>query len=254
MAGEIALDRAGLKASDIDLFEINEAFANVALNASRMLGADPERVNVNGGAVALGHPIGASGARIVLTLALELQAARRRSRSCRDLLRRWPGRRDHHRGSGRMSERFPGAHILEVNGICPKIAEDVFIAPGAVIVGDVEIGPGSSVWFNAVLRGDVAPIRVGAGTNIQDLSLLHVDRGNPCIVGNNVTIGHNAIVHGTVLEDDVTIAMGAIVLSRSHVGRGAVIAAGAVVSEGMQVEEGALMAGVPAGHEAHAQS
>ena len=77
----------------------------------------------------------------------------------------------------------PGAHILEFNGIAPTIAEDVFIAPGAVIVGDVEIGAGSSVWFNAVLRGDVAPIRVGSGTNIQDLSLLHVDRGNPCIVG-----------------------------------------------------------------------
>ena len=145
-----------------------------------------------------------------------------------------------------MSERFPGAHILDVNGVSPTIAEDVFIAPGAVIVGDVEIGAGSSVWFNAVLRGDVAPIRIGAGTNIQDLSLLHVDRGNPCIVGNNVTIGHNAIVHGTVIEDDVTIAMGAIVLSRSHIGSGAVVAAGAVIAEGMQVEAGALMAGVPA--------
>ena len=145
-----------------------------------------------------------------------------------------------------MSDRYPGAHILAVNGIAPTIADDVFIAPGAVVVGDVEIGAGSSVWFNAVLRGDVAPVRVGKGSNIQDLSLLHVDRGNPCIVGDNVTIGHNAIVHGTVLEDDVTIAMGAIVLSRSHVGRGAVIAAGAVVPEGMQVEPGALMAGVPA--------
>jgi gamma-carbonic anhydrase len=145
-----------------------------------------------------------------------------------------------------MNDRYPGAHILAVNGIAPTIADDVFIAPGAVIVGDVEIGAGSSVWFNAVLRGDVAAIRVGRGTNIQDLLLLHVDRGNPCIVGNNVTIGHNAIVHGTVLEDDVTIAMGAIVLSRSHIGRGAVIAAGAVVPEGMQVEPGALMAGVPA--------
>lgn len=145
-----------------------------------------------------------------------------------------------------MSNRFPGAHILAVNGISPTIGEDVFIAPGAVIIGDVEIGAGSSVWFNAVLRGDVAPIRVGVGSNVQDLALLHVDRGNPCIVGNNVTIGHSAIVHGTVLEDDVTIAMGAIVLSRSHIGSGAVIAAGAVVPEGMQVEPGALMAGVPA--------
>jgi carbonic anhydrase/acetyltransferase-like protein (isoleucine patch superfamily) len=145
-----------------------------------------------------------------------------------------------------MIDRFPGAHVMAVNGVAPKIADDVFIAPGAVIVGDVEIGPGSSVWFNAVLRGDVAPIRIGAGTNIQDLALLHVDRGNPCIVGNNVTIGHSAVVHGTVVEDGVTIAMGAIVLSRSHIGAGSVIAAGAVVAEGFQVEPGSLMAGVPA--------
>ncbi len=145
-----------------------------------------------------------------------------------------------------MSSRFPGAHILSVNGTSPTIADEVFIAPGAVIVGDVEIGPGSSIWFNAVLRGDVAPIRVGSGSNVQDLALLHVDRGNPCIVGDNVTIGHSAIVHGTVVENDVTIAMGAVVLSRSRIGSGAVIAAGAVVPEGMQVEPNALMAGVPA--------
>lgn len=145
-----------------------------------------------------------------------------------------------------MTSRFPGAHILEVNGVAPTIADGVFIAPGAVVVGDVEIASGSSVWFNAVLRGDVAPIRVGAGTNIQDLALLHVDRGNPCVVGDNVTIGHSAIVHGCVVEEDVTIAMGAIVLSRSRIGRGAVIAAGAVVTEGARVEPDALMAGVPA--------
>jgi carbonic anhydrase/acetyltransferase-like protein (isoleucine patch superfamily) len=145
-----------------------------------------------------------------------------------------------------MTSHHPGAHILAVNGITPRIADDVFVAPGAVIVGDVEIGAGSSVWFNVVLRGDVAPIRIGEGTNIQDLSLLHVDRDNPCIVGNNVTIGHSAIVHGTVVEDDVTIAMGAIVLSWSHIGKGAVVAAGAVVPERMQVEPGALMVGIPA--------
>src|SRR3954453_6601358 len=145
-----------------------------------------------------------------------------------------------------MSERFPGAHILAVNGISPRIADDVFVAPGAIVVGDVEIGAGSSIWFNVVLRGDVAPIRIGSGTNIQDLSLLHVDRNNPCIVGNNVTIGHSAIVHGTVIEDDVTVAMGAVVLSWSHISKGAVVAAGAVVPERMQVEPGALMVGIPA--------
>lgn len=145
-----------------------------------------------------------------------------------------------------MTDRFPGAHILSVNGVSPTIGNDVFIAPGAVIVGDVTIGDGSSIWFNVVLRGDVAPIRIGKGTNIQDLSLLHVDRGNPCIVGDNVTIGHSAIVHGTVVEDDVTIAMGAVVLSWSHIGRGSVIAAGAVVPERMVVEPGSLMVGIPA--------
>ena len=145
-----------------------------------------------------------------------------------------------------MSERFPGAHILAVNGMFPAIAEGVFVAPGAVVVGDVEIGEGSNIWFNAVLRGDVAPIRVGKGTNVQDLAMLHVDRNNPCIVGDNVTIGHSAIVHGTVVENDVTIAMGAIVLSYSRIGAGSVIAAGAVISERTQVEPGSLMAGVPA--------
>jgi carbonic anhydrase/acetyltransferase-like protein (isoleucine patch superfamily) len=145
-----------------------------------------------------------------------------------------------------MTDRFPGAHILSVNGISPTIGKDVFIAPGAVVVGDVTIGDRSSIWFNVVLRGDVAPIRIGEGTNIQDLTLLHVDRGNPCIIGNNVTIGHSAIVHGTVVEDDVTIAMGAVVLSWSRIGRGAVIAAGAVVPERMHVEPGSLMVGIPA--------
>jgi carbonic anhydrase/acetyltransferase-like protein (isoleucine patch superfamily) len=145
-----------------------------------------------------------------------------------------------------MSDRFPGAHILKVNGISPRIADDAFVAPGAVVVGDVEIGPGSSVWFNAVIRGDVAPVRIGAGSNVQDLALLHVDRENPCVIGDNVTIGHSAIVHGCVVENDVTIAMGAVILSRSTIGAGAVIAAGAVVAEGFQVEPGSLMAGVPA--------
>src|SRR5215217_7406142 len=107
-------------------------------------------------------------------------------------------------------------NILAVNGISPKIAPDVFIAPGAVVAGDVEIGPESSVWFNAVIRGDVAPIRIGARSNVQDGAVLHVDPGTPCIVGDDVTIGHGAIVHGTTIGDGTTIGMGAIVLSRSR--------------------------------------
>jgi len=137
-------------------------------------------------------------------------------------------------------------HILAVNGISPKIAQDVFVAPGAVVAGDVEIGPGSSIWFNAVLRGDVAPIRVGARSNVQDGAVLHVDPGTPCIVGDDVTIGHGAIVHGTTIGNGTTIGMGAIVLSRSTVGARAIVAAGAVVAEGFEVADGALVAGVPA--------
>lgn len=140
----------------------------------------------------------------------------------------------------------PRPYILAVNGISPKIAPDVFIAPGAVVAGDVEIGPGSSVWFNAVLRGDVAPIRVGARSNVQDGAVLHVDPGTPCIVGDDVTIGHGAIVHGTTIGNGTTIGMGAIVLSRSTVGARAIVAAGAVVAEGAEVADGALVAGVPA--------
>lgn len=136
--------------------------------------------------------------------------------------------------------------VYSVNGIAPKIAPDVFIAPGAIVAGDVEIGAGSSVWFNAVLRGDVAPIRIGERSNVQDGAVLHVDPGTPCIVGNDVIIGHGAIVHGTTVGDGVTIGMGAIVLSRSTVGARAVIAAGAVVSEDAVVAPGALMMGIPA--------
>ena len=94
--------------------------------------------------------------------------------------------------------------VLALGGAVPRIADDVYIAPGAMVIGDVEIGPGSSVWFNAVIRGDSAPIRIGAGTNIQDGAVLHIDRDAPCIVGDRVTIGHGAVVHGTTVEDEVT--------------------------------------------------
>lgn len=136
--------------------------------------------------------------------------------------------------------------VYALNGVAPRIAADVYIAPGAIVAGDVEIGPGSSIWFNAVLRGDVAPIRVGARSNVQDNAVLHVDPGTPCVVGDDVTIGHGAIVHGTIVGDGVTIGMGAVVLSRSTIGARAVIAAGAVVAEDAVVAPGALMMGVPA--------
>ena len=128
----------------------------------------------------------------------------------------------------------------------PRIAAGVYLAPGCVVIGDVEIGEESSVWFNAVIRGDVAPIRIGRGSNVQDGAVLHLDTGTPCVVGDEVTIGHGAIVHGTTVGDGVTIGMGAVVLSRSTIGAEAIVAAGALVPEDATVASGAMVMGVPA--------
>lgn len=136
--------------------------------------------------------------------------------------------------------------ILPFAGVWPTIADDAWIAPGAVVVGDVRIGPGASVWYNAVVRGDVAPVTIGRGSNVQDNAVLHVDTGQPCVLGNDVTVGHGAIVHGTTVGDGTLIGMGAIVLSRSLVGPGCIVAAGAVVPEDAVVAPGMLVMGVPA--------
>jgi carbonic anhydrase/acetyltransferase-like protein (isoleucine patch superfamily) len=143
-------------------------------------------------------------------------------------------------------QALPGPLVLPLDGVAPRIAPDAYLAPGAVVVGDVEIGPGASVWFNATLRGDLAPVRVGARSNVQDNAVLHVNTDVPCLVGDDVTIGHGAIVHGTTIGDGAMVGMGATVLSRSRVGAGAVVAAGALVPEGAEVRPGALVMGVPA--------
>lgn len=139
-----------------------------------------------------------------------------------------------------------GPLVLALGEIAPTIADDVYLAPTAVIIGDVEIGSESSVWFNVTIRGDVAPIRIGDRSNVQDNAVLHVDAGTPCVIGNDVTIGHSAIVHASTVGDGVTIGMGAIVLSRCRIGAGAIVAAGAVVLEDTEVPPGTLVAGIPA--------
>jgi len=145
-----------------------------------------------------------------------------------------------------LAAAFPGAIILPYGGIWPRIDPSAFIAPGAVVAGDVEVGPGASVWFNATVRGDVAPVRIGSRSNVQDGAVLHVDAGAPCLVGDDVTIGHGAIVHGSRVGDGVTVGMGAVVLSWSVVGAGAIVAAGALVPERSEVDPGTIVAGVPA--------
>jgi carbonic anhydrase/acetyltransferase-like protein (isoleucine patch superfamily) len=122
----------------------------------------------------------------------------------------------------------------------------VYVAPGAQILGNVTIGAESSVWCNAVLRSDAEAITIGSRSNVQDLCVLHVDIRRPCTLGDRVSLGHGAIVHGAIVEDDVLIGMGAIVLNDAHIGAGSIIAAGAVVPEGMQIPPGSIVMGTPA--------
>jgi carbonic anhydrase/acetyltransferase-like protein (isoleucine patch superfamily) len=137
--------------------------------------------------------------------------------------------------------------ILPVNNIYPQFGENCFIAPNATILGDVVTGKDCSIWFNAVLRGDVNSIRLGDKVNVQDGAIIHCTfQRTKAIVGNNVSIGHNAIVHGCTIEDDVLIGMGAIVMDHAIVKSNTIIAAGAVVLEDFICESGSIYAGVPA--------
>lgn len=128
----------------------------------------------------------------------------------------------------------------------PVIHPSVFVAPTAVIIGDVEIGEGASVWFGAVIRGDLAPVRIGVRTNIQDNCIIHVDVDTPTQIGDGVTIGHNAVVHGCTIEDNCLIGMGAVVLNRARIESDTIVAAGAVVTECSRIGPGVLVAGTPA--------
>ncbi|WP_212001422.1 gamma carbonic anhydrase family protein [Chitinophaga sp. HK235] len=139
------------------------------------------------------------------------------------------------------------SHIIPVRGFTPQIADGCFIAPNATIVGDVVMGKGCTVWFNAVVRGDVNSIRLGENVNIQDGAVIHCTyEKSKTIVGNNVSIGHNAILHGCTIDNDVLIGMGAIVMDNAHISSNSIIAAGAVILAGTHVEPGTIWAGVPA--------
>ena len=138
------------------------------------------------------------------------------------------------------------ALIRSVRGFTPKFGADCFLAETAVVIGDTVMGDGCSVWYNAVVRGDVHSIRIGHRTNIQDGAVLHCTyERSPLTIGNDVSIGHNATVHGCTIHDKVLIGMGAIVMDNAVIGEGSVIAAGAVVLQNTVVEPGSLVAGVP---------
>ncbi|MEW1961845.1 gamma carbonic anhydrase family protein [Microbacterium sp. NPDC077644] len=138
------------------------------------------------------------------------------------------------------------ASVLALSGRTPKVADDAFVADGARIVGEVALEAGSSVWYNAVLRGDSAGIVVGRGSNVQDNVSVHVDSGHGVVIGENVSIGHNAVVHGCTIGDGSLIGMGSVVLSGAVIGSGCLIAGGAVVLGGTEIPDGSLVAGVPA--------
>jgi carbonic anhydrase/acetyltransferase-like protein (isoleucine patch superfamily) len=126
------------------------------------------------------------------------------------------------------------------------VVPTAYIAPTATVLGDVTIGAESSVWFGAVIRGDTEAIRVGRQTNIQDGCILHADAGYPCTLGDRVTLGHGAIVHGATVEDDCLIGMRAVVMNGAKIGRGSIVAVGSIVTEGLEIPPGSVVMGQPA--------
>lgn len=142
---------------------------------------------------------------------------------------------------------LPGSNLLPYGGKTPRLAPGTLVASGAQLIGDLEIGADSSIWFNVVVRADVHHIRIGARTNIQDNSTVHVTEGEaPCIIGNDVTVGHNAIVHACTVEDLCLIGMGAIILDHAVIGAGSLVGAGALVTQGKRFPPRSLIIGSPA--------
>jgi len=138
------------------------------------------------------------------------------------------------------------ATIVELDGVAPTIGEGVFLAPTAVVVGDVRVGDRCNIWFGTVLRGDVSHIEIGPGCSIQDAAVIHCASELPTVIGADVVVGHGAMLEGCTVGDRALVGMGAIVLQRAQIGAGAMVAAGAVVSERTEIAPGVLAAGVPA--------
>ncbi len=149
------------------------------------------------------------------------------------------------KGQIRSTFLTPDVMLKQYNGIWPEIHPTAFIEESAQVIGAVAIGEESSVWFQAVLRGDVGSIRIGARTNVQDGAIIHVSSACPVTIGDDVTIGHRAVLHGCVVHDCCLIGIGAIVLDGAEIGTGCIIGAGAVVTEGMLVPPRSLVLGVP---------
>ncbi|NPV10390.1 MAG: gamma carbonic anhydrase family protein [Ignavibacteria bacterium] len=148
--------------------------------------------------------------------------------------------------AGNLQKDLENLIHYNFNGKLPKLGENVFVAPGVKLIGDVRLKAYSNVWFNSVLRGDINFIEVGEYTNIQDLCLVHVTKELPAIIGNYVTIGHNAVIHACTIKDNVLIGMNSVVLDGAEISENCIVAAGAVVTPNSKIPSGSLVAGVPA--------
>jgi carbonic anhydrase/acetyltransferase-like protein (isoleucine patch superfamily) len=141
---------------------------------------------------------------------------------------------------------MPEPLILPIGGHAPQLHAESWVAPNAAVLGQVTLAANASVWYGVTLRAEVEPIQIGEGSNVQDGVTIHVDPSFPATIGANVSVGHNAVLHGCTVEDDCLIGMGAVVLNGARIGRGSLVAAGAVVAQGVVVPPGSLVAGVPA--------
>lgn len=138
------------------------------------------------------------------------------------------------------------SQLLRVGDRVPQVDPGAFVAPGAVVVGDVTIAAGAGIWYATVVRADTSPVVIGEDTNIQDGSVLHADPDHPLTVGRRVTVGHRVVLHGATVEDDVLIGMGSVVMNGARIGTGSIIGAGAVVTQGTEIPPGSLVLGSPA--------
>lgn len=175
------------------------------------------------------EPVGASPPRLSGTCRQQVNAHRH-------LVNQW---RIH-------DQRSRQPRIVSVGGHTPQIDPEAFVAAGATLVGDVHVKKGASVFYGCVLRAEAAPITIGEDSNVQDNTVMHTDAGKPVVIGARVSIGHQALVHGAIVDDDVLIGMHSTVLNDAHIGSESLVAAGAVVLEGTQIPARSLVAGVPA--------
>ena len=136
--------------------------------------------------------------------------------------------------------------IYELDGQAPQLAESAWVADSAQVIGAVTLGPDASVWFGTVVRGDTEEITIGAGSNIQDASVLHADHGMPLVVGERVTVGHQVMLHGCTIGDESLIGIGAVILNGAKIGRNCLVGAGALVTEGKEFPDGSMILGSPA--------